>query len=140
MFDSMAEHNCQPDAVTFANLIRAYKKGGQWYVKPTGSRHCHLDPMTPYHDRCIFAIIYRGWLLQCSHHYPKASDTAILGAGVRLWIPLRPCCSLAAARTLQCTAASSMSSGRLASPGRKSRLWHSSTPLLGEQLPPVYPA
>ena len=30
MFDSMAEHNCEPDAVTFANLIRAYKKGGQW--------------------------------------------------------------------------------------------------------------
>lgn len=30
MFDSMAEHGCQPDAVTFANLIRAYKKGGHW--------------------------------------------------------------------------------------------------------------
>ena len=30
MFDSMAGHNCQPDAVTFANLIRAYKKGGHW--------------------------------------------------------------------------------------------------------------
>ena len=30
MFDSMAEHYCQPDAVTYANLIRAYKKGSQW--------------------------------------------------------------------------------------------------------------
>ena len=30
MFDSMAEHGCAPDAVTYANLIRAYKKGGQW--------------------------------------------------------------------------------------------------------------
>ena len=48
MFDSMAEHNCQPDAVTFANLIRAYKKGGQWYADPTGIHHWHSDPiMTP---------------------------------------------------------------------------------------------
>ena len=30
MFDSMAEHGCEPDAVTYANLIRAFKKGGQW--------------------------------------------------------------------------------------------------------------
>lgn len=30
MFESMAEHGCEPDAVTYANLIRAYKKGGQW--------------------------------------------------------------------------------------------------------------
>lgn len=33
MFDSMAEHGCQPDAVTYANLIRAYKKGGQWCAR-----------------------------------------------------------------------------------------------------------
>lgn len=26
----MASHSCRPDAATFANLIRAYKKGGQW--------------------------------------------------------------------------------------------------------------
>ena len=30
LFDAMPAHGCQPDAVTFANLIRAYKKGGQW--------------------------------------------------------------------------------------------------------------
>jgi pentatricopeptide repeat protein len=30
MFDKMAQHGCTPDAVTYANLIRAYKKGGQW--------------------------------------------------------------------------------------------------------------
>ena len=30
MFDSMAHHSSRPDAVTYANLIRAYKKGGQW--------------------------------------------------------------------------------------------------------------
>jgi pentatricopeptide repeat protein len=34
MFDSMAEHGCLPDAVTYANLIRAYKKGGQWCAAP----------------------------------------------------------------------------------------------------------
>lgn len=32
MFERMAEHGCAPDAVTFANMIRAYKKGGQ--VRP----------------------------------------------------------------------------------------------------------
>lgn len=26
VFDAMPSHSCQPDAVTFANLIRAYKK------------------------------------------------------------------------------------------------------------------
>ncbi len=30
MFASMAEAGCEPDAVTYANLIRAFKKGGQW--------------------------------------------------------------------------------------------------------------
>jgi pentatricopeptide repeat domain-containing protein 1 len=30
MFESMSEHGCEPDAVTYANLIRAFKKGGQW--------------------------------------------------------------------------------------------------------------
>jgi len=30
MFERMAEHKCVADAVTYANLIRAYKKGGQW--------------------------------------------------------------------------------------------------------------
>jgi pentatricopeptide repeat domain-containing protein 1 len=30
LFDAMPAQGCQPDAVTFANLIRAYKKGGQW--------------------------------------------------------------------------------------------------------------
>lgn len=30
MFERMTEHECAPDAVTYANLIRAYKKGGQW--------------------------------------------------------------------------------------------------------------
>lgn len=30
MFDRMEDHGCAPDAVTYANLIRAYKKGGQW--------------------------------------------------------------------------------------------------------------
>lgn len=30
MFKRMAEHDCEADAVTYANLIRAYKKGGQW--------------------------------------------------------------------------------------------------------------
>ena len=28
MFDALTVHACQPDAVTFANLIRAYKKVG----------------------------------------------------------------------------------------------------------------
>lgn len=26
MFEAMPDHGCAPDAVTFANLIRAYKK------------------------------------------------------------------------------------------------------------------
>ena len=30
MFDAMPHHSCRADAVTYANLIRAYKKGGQW--------------------------------------------------------------------------------------------------------------
>lgn len=30
LFEAMPQNGCQPDAVTFANLIRAYKKGGQW--------------------------------------------------------------------------------------------------------------
>ena len=32
MFASMAEAGCEPDAVTYANLIRAFKKGGQWFA------------------------------------------------------------------------------------------------------------
>ena len=49
MFDNMAEHGCAPDAVTYANLIRAYKKGGQWCARPlppcaTLSRACVQVP------------------------------------------------------------------------------------------------
>ena len=29
MFDCMTDHGCQPDAVTYANLIRAFKKVGR---------------------------------------------------------------------------------------------------------------
>lgn len=29
MFEAMPDHGCAPDAVTFANLIRAYKKVGR---------------------------------------------------------------------------------------------------------------
>jgi len=35
LFDAMPAHGCAPDAVTFANLIRAYKKGGQWCAVTT---------------------------------------------------------------------------------------------------------
>ncbi len=44
VFDAMPSHDCQPDAVTFANLIRAYKKARLSCPNPpfpSRAAHCY---------------------------------------------------------------------------------------------------
>ena len=50
MFESMAEHGCEPDAVTYANLIRAFKKGGQWCASLTACSSLRVDSLIPAAD------------------------------------------------------------------------------------------
>lgn len=62
MFDGMPDHGCQPDAVTYANLIRAYKKGGQWCA--FGPTQSPLNPVW-YTLRTTKALL--SWVVRRCH-------------------------------------------------------------------------